>query len=247
MVITIHWNLIIECPTARVKDDSAADLGRLGHIPYNEDTIVNVISDIYRIYLQLNYIFPTDVVWPSQEGHVINEALCEELHLDSAVISIMKRLPYFRASELAADIPFTSLSRAFVYLEDDEIRDGRDPDRFQDEGLRLGFLLPQEIALDCSTNKGIYLILDTKENTIRVWDPNDRLAGDDEENNYRNHPHHAPTYLSSHLTRTKNMRALVDKPHYSDMYLRLKRLLQEQYGWPYDFQETEWKALSSLY
>lgn len=148
--------------TSSQQDDTAADF-YVPRIPYNEETIVNIISDIYRIYLQLNYISPWEIVWPSQQGHVINQALCEELRLDPAVISLMKRLPYFRASELAADVPFAPLSRAFVYLEDDEIRGGRDPDRFMYEEPRLGFLLPQEIALSCSTDEGVHLILDTKE------------------------------------------------------------------------------------
>jgi hypothetical protein len=62
--------------------------------PYNEDEIVQLMKEIYRTYLQLNYIKRWELVWPPKHtGHAINEALCKELGLDPALISLMKRLP----------------------------------------------------------------------------------------------------------------------------------------------------------
>lgn len=136
----------------------------VSRLPYSENTIVNLISDIYRIYLQLNYISDWEVSWAPPEGHSINLALCEELHLDPVVISLMKRLPYFRFSGISGDIEFISpYSRAFVYLQDYEIRGGRDPERFQFDEPRTDVLLPHEIALTCSTDEGSCVILNTKE------------------------------------------------------------------------------------
>ncbi|KAJ5198112.1 uncharacterized protein N7498_007229 [Penicillium cinerascens] len=233
----------------------AADF-HVPRIPYNEDTIVNIISDIYRVYLQLNYISDWEVAWAPEEGHAINQGLCEELHINPVVISLMKRLPYLRFSGIAADIEFIyPYSRAFVYLEDYEIRGGRDPDRFSYEEPRPSCLLPQEIALTCSIDEGIHVILDTKDNTIRVWSFDESPPGDDIEN-YRNYyPHHAPTYLASYLQQVRSLeiipsvsretRKLYNK-HYPELYAKIKKVLQEQYGWPYDFQEAAWKAASKV-
>ncbi|KAJ5725000.1 uncharacterized protein N7483_006357 [Penicillium malachiteum] len=136
----------------------------VSQLPYSEDTIVNIISDIYRIYLQLNYISDWQVTWAPPGGHNINQALCEELHIDPVVISLMKRLPYFRFSRIASDIEFIyRWSRAFTYLQDYEIRGGHDPNRFEYDDPRPDFLLPYEIALTCSTDEGCHLTLDTKE------------------------------------------------------------------------------------
>ncbi|CAI7663952.1 unnamed protein product [Penicillium glandicola] len=227
----------------------------VSRIPYNEDTIVKIINETYHLYQQLNYIATWELIWPPEGGHVINQALCEELHLDPAVISLMKRLPYIRWSQLASDIPFMRFSRPFVYLEDDEIRGGRDPDRFQVDEPRIDFLLPHEIALTCSTDEGSSAIMDLKENTIRVWDFNDGPPGDDPDNYRAYPPFHAPTFLSTHLEKirsleiipsgTRNVRDLWDK-HYEEEYLKIKRTLQEQFGWPYDFREEEWKAVAKV-
>ena len=52
----------------------------------------------------------------------------------------MKRLPYLRYLGSAVDIEFIySHSRAFVHIEDYEIRGGRDPDRFSYKKPRPDF------------------------------------------------------------------------------------------------------------
>ncbi|KAJ5261215.1 hypothetical protein N7478_011810 [Penicillium angulare] len=165
----------------------------LSRLPYSEDTVVNIISDIYRIYLQLNCISDWEVTWAPPRGHKINQSLCEDLHIDPVVISLMKRLPYFRFSRTASNVEFIyRWSRAFAYLQDYEIWGGRDPNRFEiDDDPRPDFLLPHEIALTCSTDEGCHSILDTK-------------------------------------------------------YPQIKKILQEQYDWPYDFREAEWKAASKV-
>jgi hypothetical protein len=135
------------------------------HSPYNEDEIVQVMKDIYHTYLKLNYIKRWELVWPPEDGHAINEALCEELRLDPAVISLMKRLPYISDFSTTKDIEFYTYSRAMVYLEDDEIRGGRDPTFFEFQEPRLFHLLPHELTLICDGDEGSNIILDTREST----------------------------------------------------------------------------------
>jgi hypothetical protein len=94
-------------------------------------------------------------VWPPEDGHAINEALCEELRLDPAVISLMKRLPYISDCSTTKDIEFYTYSQAIVYLEDDEIRGGRDPTFFEFQEPRLFHLLPHELTLICDGMRGV--------------------------------------------------------------------------------------------
>ncbi|PYH41017.1 uncharacterized protein BP01DRAFT_188624 [Aspergillus saccharolyticus JOP 1030-1] len=136
-------------------------------LPYHEPTITTLITQIYHLYLQLDYIQPHELIYPPPEtGHAINEALCAALGLAPAVISLMKRLPYFQTSSLAHDIPFTPRSQAFVYLEDEEIRGGRDPEWYGTRAPDPGFLLPWELALTFATDEGVHWILDTRESTF---------------------------------------------------------------------------------
>ncbi|KAL3440123.1 hypothetical protein BJX65DRAFT_315095 [Aspergillus insuetus] len=137
------------------------------------------LKDIYRTYLKLNYIKLWELVWPPADGHAINEALCEELRLDPAVISLMKRLTYISDFSTTKDIGFYTYSRAMVYLEHDEIRGGRDPTFFEFQEPRLFHILPHELTLICDGDEGSNIILDIKENTIRVEDFHDFPPGRD--------------------------------------------------------------------
>ncbi|PWY62220.1 hypothetical protein BO83DRAFT_394177 [Aspergillus eucalypticola CBS 122712] len=137
----------------------------------------------------------------------------------------MKRISFLRFSSIAADVEFINpYSRAFVYLEDDEIRGGRDPDRFSYyEAPRLDFLLPQEIALTCSMDEGVHVILHTKETAYLQ-----QLQS-----------------LEIIPSPSRCTRQLYNK-YYPAVYPRMKKVLQEQYRWPYDFQEAEWKEASKV-
>jgi hypothetical protein len=52
-----------------------------------------------------------------------------------------------------------------VYLEDNEIRGGRDPSLFAFQEPRLDHLLPHDIALICEEDEGSNIILDVKNST----------------------------------------------------------------------------------
>ncbi|KAL2836712.1 hypothetical protein BJY01DRAFT_251822 [Aspergillus pseudoustus] len=236
--------------------------------PYNEDEIVQLIKDIYRTYLRLNYIKRWELVWPPKDtGHVINAALCEELGLEPAVVSLMKRIPYFYDSSTSRNVEFHEYSRAMVYLEDAEIRGGRDPDLFEIQEPRLDYLLPRDIALICTEDQGGNIILDTKANTIRVQDflylppgpdrPPDydyRPERVDDEGHYRNYyAHHAPTWLAAWLEKIKSLE-FIPVNSKGDRSLKvegeqggavLKDILQKKYGWPDSFREAEWRRAGS--
>ncbi|KAL4942931.1 hypothetical protein BDV06DRAFT_190998 [Aspergillus oleicola] len=194
--------------------------GQPPRTPYNEDEIVQLIKDIYDTYLRLNHIKRWELIWPPNEtGHVINETLCQELGLDLAVISLMKRIPYFYDSDTSKNVEFFEYSRAMVYLEDEEVLGDRDPGMFEVQEPRLDHLLRHDIALICTEDEGKNIILDVRENTIRVEDSMDVAPGRDVppdyeykperldvKNHYRNYyPHHAPTWLASLLEKVRKL------------------------------------------
>jgi hypothetical protein len=147
----------------RMSDSGSSFPGGALRTPYDEQVIVDLFNELYRLLLQLSYFPPWQVAFPLPEGHAINEDLCRELHISPEVISLMKRLPY----------PFDGYhkpvfwqSRAFEYNRDQEILKGRDPEKADtgtDEELRLDYLLPHEISLTCWMDDGISVILDAKE------------------------------------------------------------------------------------
>ncbi|RAH86829.1 hypothetical protein BO86DRAFT_394625 [Aspergillus japonicus CBS 114.51] len=246
-------------------------------LPYNEDTVVALVSDIYRIYVQLGYMNNRadgmeELVWPPPEGHSINAALCEELNLSPRAISLMRRLPYPVSIGIAANTPFLPRSTAFTYIEDRQIRDGREPGRRIFDELRKDFLLPHEIALAGADDEGIHISLIQKKvcvmlsflgamlsfgsriqeqkylltilDTIRAPDW-EELELEDEDGNFifRSLPsHHALTFLVEYVNKLRSLEIIPGGQEGRGRFYDVHYGKLEQYGWPYDFRETEWKA-----
>ncbi|RAH75035.1 uncharacterized protein BO66DRAFT_449983 [Aspergillus aculeatinus CBS 121060] len=266
----------------QVKEKKEKEKYPVVRLPYSEDIIVTLVSDIYRIYVQLGYMNNRadgmeEIAWPPPGGHAINEAICQELNLSPKVISLMRRLPYPVSYHIAAELPFKEWSTAFAYIEDRQIRDGRDPGRWIFDTPRTDFLLPHEIALAGADDEGIHLILDTQENTIRAVDWQ-QLEDEDGNADFRALPaQHAPAFFAEYVDKLRSLEIIpggqgscvnfYEQEHHSAVcglsllfmlvlareeaniclfrsvqHPMIKKVLQEQYGWPYDFRETEWKA-----
>jgi hypothetical protein len=129
---------------------------------YDEETIVTQITTIYNLLVKLSYFSSDQVTFPPEGGHSINEELSHSLHIAPQVISLMKKIPYVVDGYHK---PIMWQSRAFEYLLDEEIRNGRDPELAgvaDDDEIRLDFLRPWEVALTCWLDDGSSVILDTK-------------------------------------------------------------------------------------
>lgn len=144
-------------------------------MPYNEETIVNLITEWYSLLISLAYLHPTQVIYPP---HDINERLCKSLGIDDMVISLMRKIPY-------VDGPFADIqkregldegetvygchvfpgSMAYSFLRDDDIVEGRDPENGGVGGVRLNYLRSHDVALSHCLRDGMILILDTKAST----------------------------------------------------------------------------------
>lgn len=63
--------------------------------PYDEDDIVQLITEIYQLHIKLCTIEADQVAFPPDGGHYfLHEETCVSLRIDPIVVSLMKRLPY---------------------------------------------------------------------------------------------------------------------------------------------------------
>lgn len=145
--------------------------------PYNEATIVSLIEEYYSLLLSLSYLRASQIVNPPPSDHLINEKLCNSLGLDTAVISLMKKIPYidgpYSASDGELDEEASAYgcllfpgswtgSLAYSFLRDDDILESRDPYATGTQGYRLNYLLSHDVALAHNLRDGMTLVLDTK-------------------------------------------------------------------------------------
>jgi hypothetical protein len=131
--------------------------------PYNEQEIVNLVTELYELLVELCYVSRSDIAWPPKpNGHRIDEAICKELGLKPEVVRLMQKIPYPRDSYIARDVELFPWSDVYVYIEDGEIRAGRDPDHFGDE-CRPDYIKSTDIALCQGTRDGMTVVLDTAE------------------------------------------------------------------------------------
>ncbi|KAJ5887261.1 hypothetical protein N7504_011308 [Penicillium tannophilum] len=215
--------------------------------PYNEEKIITQINTVYNLLLKLSYFTPDRINFPPEDGHIINKELCRSLHLTPAVVSLMKRIPYVIDGYHK---PIIWQSRAYEYTRDEEIRNGRDPERtdavFDEDELRMDFLRPWELALTCWLDDGISVILDTKSNVIRVIDesePVDDFREDSE-------AHDALAYLQKIIDDIRNLEVVYFPGRdFESIYLsgsyeqaEVKRILINEFGWgTEEFREDDWR------
>ncbi|KAF7529695.1 hypothetical protein G7054_g9775 [Neopestalotiopsis clavispora] len=139
-------------------------------VAYNEDTIVELVTEIYQLQIKLCAIEADQIAFAPDGGHHINVELCESLHYSPAAVSLMKRLPYPKKQEMQLDISLLPEGFPLVYTHDSDIYNGRDPEYAPSGGLiplRLDFLLPQDVALTLMyTRDGVSHILDTQDGKL---------------------------------------------------------------------------------
>lgn len=64
---------------------------------YDEDVIVNLITEIYKVLLKLGPMDNSTMAWPPPEGHQLKlSTLPANVSIDPPVLSLMKRLPVNR-------------------------------------------------------------------------------------------------------------------------------------------------------
>lgn len=142
---------------------------------YNEETIVSLINEFYSLLVSLAYLQTSQIIYPPEDGHNVNEKLCKSLNIDDTVISLMKRIPYtdgpyknvgnlegFDEEASAYGCHLFPGSRGYCFLRGDDIVESRDPECNGHEGVRLNYLLSHDVALSHCLRDGMILILDTK-------------------------------------------------------------------------------------
>lgn len=137
--------------------------------PYDEEAIAASMATIYKLLIDLNYLKENEIIYPPPGGHTINLELCQSLKLDQRVVSLMQQLPCPRDLETSFDLDIIGETRGPVYVDDDDVRDGRDPENAGTGVLRLDYLLPTDIALTIGKRYGKSLILDTQASRYSIF------------------------------------------------------------------------------
>lgn len=144
-------------------------------LAYREDDIVSIFNDIFRIFLDLCYIGPSDIVFPDEDTgrhRIDTERFRTELNMSPRAVSLVQRLPCI-VKDSYDGTQIYQQAIAVNYLNDRDLVPSRDPGKisfisgvnpnFKDVVI---FLRPDDIALsfpwngDCST-----LILDLEAST----------------------------------------------------------------------------------
>lgn len=138
---------------------------------YDEATIVSLIKEYYSQLISLSYLHALQVINAPPSNHVINELICNQLGLDAAVISLMKKLPYIDGPYTDGELDWDASAygcmlfpgaEAYSFLRDHDIIESRDPESDGRMGFRLNYLLSHDIALAHNLRDGMTLVLDTK-------------------------------------------------------------------------------------
>ncbi|KAG4434584.1 hypothetical protein IFR05_009940 [Cadophora sp. M221] len=227
--------------------------------PYNEDLIVSLLTKLYNLLIEIGYLPSETVVFPPPTGHDINVALCEALNIDPAVISLMKRIPYtnHRVND-SEQLEYPIFQGAWMYnfLQDDDTEQSRDPEwgPWSDDARRE-YILPHDLALTGAEDPDMeWLVLDTKENTIRrvghiAHDDGAVLERPEDPNHYRNtSTENAASFLITYIERIESLGLLPFAHDYwqgvldcnDSLHYPLKKILIEDYGWPGHFRREDW-------
>lgn len=117
---------------------------------YNEATTVSLLKEYYYLLISLSYLHASQVINPPTSDHVINESLCNQLGLNAAVISLMKKIPYIDGPYSDGELDENASAygcmifpgswcgaRAYSFLRDHDIIESRDPEADGTKGWRL--------------------------------------------------------------------------------------------------------------
>ncbi|KAF2127492.1 hypothetical protein P153DRAFT_432624 [Dothidotthia symphoricarpi CBS 119687] len=238
--------------------------------PFNVDRIVSLWTELLQLQIDIGYYPTDDFIsFPPPEGRPIDEKLCQELHLTDEVISLLKRLPCPPNFSEAYDTPIFDESMAVPFTDNEWIRNSRDLKRCwyanDNEPLRLDYLKPEELALVLEIDDtGRHLILDTKANTARFFIAMEEMfnPGEGEEGihevlddpmHYRNYPARPAVEVLEELVATFRdlvwipvghgigwPRILTAEDQELNEHTDAKRILQEQFGWPDNFDKEQW-------
>ncbi|TGO09351.1 hypothetical protein BTUL_0169g00050 [Botrytis tulipae] len=228
--------------------------------PYVEAEIVYLIHEIVRNYVRLSAVSEDVVTWPPEGGHHLDEALCNELNISDAAKSLIRLLP--SGSSIFPVFLYQSSQLSEISDDGFSLRASRESPSFDEEKDPPAerYILPYDVQLSAGDPETPVIILDTRENTIRVVStmddgadnsnpPNAPLERPNDPCYYRNYwPRHAPSFLRIQLNRIKALDAIPPGPSalsyidFADEWMRrkIKHSLEGTYGWPDNFNQEAW-------
>jgi len=159
----------------------------VGFSPYNEDTIVSLITEIFNKHVLLCYFQPVDLVYPptpstandltSVARHTFSasaHSCFTDLNISSRVISFLERIPHIAPRQYLSYPFYDSDSVLTCPEETGRLHVSRDPAGIDDDRSisenDSPMLFSSDVALVTMTRRnGRTVILDTEANTIRVF------------------------------------------------------------------------------
>lgn len=130
---------------------------------------MHLIHEIVRNFVRLSTVSETEVTWPPEGGHHIDEALCNELHVSDAAKSLIRLLPcpgkcnspifLYKSSQL-----FEISDNAF------SLRGSRESPSFEEGKTPASecYILPHDVKLSAGDPETPIVILDTIESEYNV-------------------------------------------------------------------------------
>ncbi|KAI5364572.1 hypothetical protein Slin15195_G041090 [Septoria linicola] len=233
---------------------------------YDESLIVDLISRLYNMLIELGALEESLVVWPSTGGHALDLShLTEETSMDSRVVSLLRRLPIVRNYVVVAPGMAT-----FDYSNPSYLKLSRYIDRFSTTPTSERIEpspAPGTALLLFEGHDDAYprLVLDVDDNTIRYFDgeletqisrdlDNGRWSAS--VNSYVNYPaEYAPLYLQRMIDKLLEASWIpcgfavfsLSDYHFEPGVIELQRELVEDYDWPHTFYRDAWTNDSSGY
>ncbi|KAH7303285.1 hypothetical protein B0I35DRAFT_446899 [Stachybotrys elegans] len=240
---------------------------------FNEDEFVSLWTGIYDIFIELNFVRRDQVIFPPQDTGrhpgIGKDRLHHELHMSPEAISLVERLLYPKIVSPQYRTHFFIEAIAINYLEEEDLRECRDPHWSYREGAQsepaADYLLPHDVALTLPyEDEGLTWILDIKYNAIRCISrmaeppstsfrpPEDFASGwPDEPGHYRNWPaYSAPFILRQYAQDLLDMRIVpysTTGEHFArsnEMQGQIIDNALSRHGWPHNFQTAAWAQAS---
>ncbi|KAK4499560.1 hypothetical protein PRZ48_010077 [Zasmidium cellare] len=229
------------------------------NIPYDEDVLVSLITEIYKTILRLRPAEEAFVVWPPPGGHQLDlSAIPPGDIVHPRLVSLMKRLPVYKSCRECVVPSMTAVD----FLRSEGMRQSRLVNLRNYDLPDDQFVLAPPTAMVLLTgwhDLTPILVLDISDNTVRWVGDTENLEDDytkaekDPEKvanwcyDYTNWPEMpAPVYfervLQNYLEAAWIPNSVgsvwtLDEPVMAER----QRLLKEEYGWPSNFREGAWK------
>ncbi|KAJ7473999.1 hypothetical protein FB451DRAFT_1367044 [Mycena latifolia] len=137
---------------------------------YDPDEVVALVTELYELLVTMGQWPEGSLLYAPHTAPPVNEALAAKLGYDSAVISLMQKLPYVGPeANRYEDTPLISRTKLADYTREDDLREGRRPYPYRCYP-DCPDLDPWLLPLALPGRDGWNVILDTRLGAVRAYE-----------------------------------------------------------------------------